>query len=228
MRNIELVIFDNDGVLVDSEIIGIKIETELLRAAGYEISVERLTERFSGMSWGDILVIIEKESGLSLRDALLDKTEAILDARIPKEVFAIDGTRSVLEGLHYPRCVCSNTKMPRLDAMLTKVGLKEFFAPNIFSAKDLGEGRSKPKPDIFLFGAERMGNEPSRTVVIEDTVHGVQGARTAGMQVIGFTGGSHTYPNHSGNLLEAGAMATVSHMRDLPAALAEIAGTDRR
>ncbi|KSV81903.1 hypothetical protein N183_15425 [Sinorhizobium sp. Sb3] len=228
MNDIKLVIFDCDGVLVDSEIIGIKIETELLRIAGYEISVERMTERFAGMNWKDILLILEHESGLKLMGALLDKTETELDARLPTEVEAIAGVRRVLEELRYQRCVCSNTKKPRLEAMLTKVGLKDFFGERIFSAKDLGEGRSKPKPDIFLFGAHRMGFDPSQTVVVEDSVHGVQAARTAGMAVIGFTGGSHTFPTHAENLRRAGASLIVSHMSDVPAAISELANSDRR
>jgi HAD superfamily hydrolase (TIGR01509 family) len=222
MNDIKFIIFDCDGVLVDSEIIGIRIEVELLHSAGCAISVEQLTERFSGMSWGDILLILEKESGLNLKDQLLSKTEAELDERIPAEVRAMDGVRVVLEQLQYPRCVCSNTKMSRLEAMLTNVGLKDYFAPNIFSAKDLGEGRAKPKPDIFLLGAERMGFDPSQTLVVEDSVHGVQAARAAGMRVIGFTGGSHTYPDHSRNLLGVGALKTISHMRDLPTVIARI------
>lgn len=222
MTDIKLIIFDCDGVLVDSEIIGIRIEVELLHSAGCAISVEQLTERFSGMSWGDILLILEKESGLDLMDALLNRTEAELDERIPAEVQAMDGVRAALDELQYRRCVCSNTKMSRLDAMLTNVGLKDYFFPNIFSAKDLGEGRGKPKPDIFLLGAERMGFDPSQTLVLEDSVHGVQAARTAGMRVIGFTGGSHTYPDHPSNLINAGALTTISHMRDLPTVVARI------
>lgn len=222
MNDIKLVIFDCDGVLVDSEIIGIKIQTELLRAAGCEISVERLTERFSGMSWGDILCILERESGMNLVSALLDRAEAVLDNRIPREVQAIDGVREAIEALPYLRCVCSNTKMPRLEATLTKVRLRDYFEGNVFSAKDLGEGRSKPKPDIFLLGASCMGVAPDRTLVIEDSVHGVQAAVVAGMTVIGFTGGSHTFSGHAGNLLSAGAHATVAHMLDLPAAIAAV------
>lgn len=227
MSNISLIIFDCDGVLVDSEIIGIRIEAELLHAAGCEISVERLTERFSGMSWNDILRILESETGLRLMDTLLHRTESELDLRIPAEVKAIDGAQAVLEGLGYPSCVCSNTKMSRLETVLTKVGFRQYFEPNIFSAKDLGEDRSKPKPDIFLHGAQRMGFDPSQTVVIEDSVHGVQAAQSAGMQVIGFTGGSHTFADHAKNLVEAGALTTVPHMRDLSAAIAALANNDR-
>ena len=222
MNDIKLVIFDCDGVLVDSEILGIRIEVDLLRRAGCDISTDSLTERFCGMSWKEILLVLERENDLPLLDALLDKTETILDERLPREVKAIPGVRGLLEELPFPRCVCSNTKMPRLDAMLAKVGLKEFFGENIFSAKDLGEGRSKPKPDIFLHGAERMGFAPSATVVVEDSVHGVQAARSAGMRVIGFTGGSHTFYAHSGNLLSAGALTTTSRMGDLTSILADI------
>jgi HAD superfamily hydrolase (TIGR01509 family) len=228
MSNISLIIFDCDGVLVDSEIIGIKIEVELLQTAGYEIGVEQFAARFSGMSWNDILRSIEAESGLNVMDRLFDKVEAQLDLRIPAEVQVIDGVREVLEELQYPACVCSNTKMARLDIVLDKVGLKPFFDPNLFSAKDLGPGRAKPKPDIFLHGAHRMGFDPSAAVVVEDSTHGVEGARAAGMQVIGFTGGSHTYPHHAQNLMAAGAGKVISHMRDLPSAIAEIANADRQ
>lgn len=226
MNGIDLVIFDCDGVLVDSEIIALQIEADLLASAGCTITIEQLAIRFSGMNWREILGILEKERGLSLMDSLLDKTESILDARIPAEVKAIDGIRDALDGIGHKRCVCSNTKMERLEAMLSKVGLKNCFAPNIFSAKDLGEGRSKPKPDIFLFGARQMGVEPSRTIVIEDSIHGVHAACAAGMRVIGFTGGSHSYPGHAANLLRAGAHAIAPRMRDLPAIIAEAAGIE--
>lgn len=228
MSDIKLVIFDCDGVLVDSEILGIAIEVELLASVGYAISIPALTERFSGMSWNDILVILEKECGLSLMDKLLDKTETELDIRLPKQVEAVKGVRAALEAVHLPKCVCSNTKMPRLEAMLDRVGLREYFGDNVFSAKDLGEGRSKPKPDIFLFGAQQMGFEPSQTIVVEDSVHGVQAARAAGMEVIGFTGGSHTYPSHSNRLREAGAGLVLMHMRELPAAIAELSRHNRQ
>lgn len=222
MSDIKLVIFDCDGVLVDSEILAIQIEVDLLHGAGCDISTESLTERFCGMSWKEILLTLEHENGLLLLDTLLDKTESILDERLPREVEAIPGARGVLEGLPLPRCVCSNTKMPRLEAMLASVGLKEFFGESIFSAKDLGEGRSKPKPDVFLHGADRMGFAPLETVVVEDSVHGVQAARSAGMRVIGFTGGSHTFVAHSRNLVSAGALTTISRMDDLPRILANI------
>ena len=111
--------------------------------------------------------------------------------------------------------------------MLTKVGLKEYFAPHIYSAKDLGANRVKPKPDIFLHGAKQFNVNPSKAIVIEDSVHGVHAARAAGMRVIGFTGASHTYPTHADRLTDAGAETVISRMQDLPgmvAALSEWSG----
>ena len=174
------------------------------------------------MSWKDILLVLEQERWIELSGALLDKTEAELDVRIPSETQAIHGVRAVLQELQYPRCVCSNTKLSRVEAVLTNVDLRQFFGRNIYSAKDLGEGMSKPKPDIFLFGAQQMGFDPTQTFVIEDSVHGVQGARAAGMQVIGFTGGSHTYRDHAKNLRAAGARSTISHMSELTIAIAQV------
>ena len=100
--------------------------------------------------------------------------------------------------------------------MLGKVGLKAVFAPHIYSAKDLGPDRVKPKPDIFLHAAKQFGADPARTLVIEDSVHGIAGARAAGMRVVGFTGASHTYPSHADRLTEAGAETVISRMSELP------------
>ncbi|MGV8936297.1 MAG: HAD family hydrolase [Allorhizobium sp.] len=227
MSGFDLTIFDCDGVLVDSEIIAAEVESGLLNEAGYPISVEEMGERFSGMTWKNILLAIEKEVDIPLSASLIDKSEALLDARLARDVQIIDGVQYALSRLPGPRCICSNSSAERLDMMLTKVGLKELFAPNIFSAKTLGPDRVKPKPDIFLYGAEKFGVKPDRCVVIEDSVHGVHAARAAGMRVIGFTGASHTYPSHADRLTDAGAETVISRMKDLPAvraAMAEWAG----
>lgn len=223
MPDLSLVIFDCDGVLVDSEIIAVQVEQALLGEAGYHIDADTLIARFCGMSWPEILHEIERDSGLALTDRLLGRTEALLDQRLEAEVQAVDGVAGALERIPYARCICSNSRMARLKLMLGKVGLLEKFAPNVFSAMDLGPGRAKPRPDIFLHGAARMGTDPAQVVVVEDSVHGVHAARTAGMQVIGFTGGSHTYPDHAANLTRAGAGTIVSRMQDLPATIQSLA-----
>jgi HAD superfamily hydrolase (TIGR01509 family) len=218
----DLIIFDCDGVLVDSEIIAAKVESKLLTEAGYPISVEEMGERFSGMTWKNILLQVEKEADIPLSAALLDQSEKLLDARLAREVKIIDGVKFALSRINTQRCICSNSSSARLDMMLEKVGLKPYFEPHIFSAKDLGPDRVKPKPDIFLHGAEQFKVSPSKTLVIEDSVHGIHGARAAGMRVVGFTGASHTYPSHADRLTGAGAETVISRMSDLPAVIAAL------
>lgn len=222
MSGFDLILFDCDGVLVDSEIIAAQVESRLLTEAGYPISVEEMGERFAGMTWKNILLAVEKEADIPLSASLLDKSEKLLDARLERDVKIIDGVKFALARLTMQRCICSNSSSARLDMMLTKVGLKPYFAPHIYSAKDLGPDRVKPKPDIFLHGAQQFGVDPSRCLVIEDSTHGIHGARAAGMRVVGFTGASHTYPSHADRLTDAGAETVISRMQDLPAVVAAL------
>ncbi|ACM35769.1 MULTISPECIES: HAD family hydrolase [Rhizobium/Agrobacterium group] len=226
MAGFDLTLFDCDGVLVDSEIIAAKVESKLLTEAGYPISVEEMGERFSGMTWKNILMTIEKEVDIPLSASLIDKSEALLDQRLAREVKLVEGVTYALSRLQGPRCICSNSSSQRLDMMLTKVGLKEFFAPHVYSAKDLGADRVKPKPDIYLHGAAQFNVKPQNCVVVEDSVHGIHAARAAGMRVVGFTGASHTYPSHADRLTEAGAETVIARMMDLPAVIDAMAEWD--
>ncbi|SOC35228.1 HAD superfamily hydrolase (TIGR01509 family) [Rhizobium subbaraonis] len=223
MDGFDLIIFDCDGVLVDSEIIAAEVESRLLTEAGYPIGVEEMGERFAGMTWQNILLTVEREASIPLSASLLDKSEKLLDDRLAREVKVIDGVKFALSRLRRPYCICSNSASHRLELMLNRVGLKEIFAPHIYSAKDLGPDRVKPKPDIFLHGAKQFGADPARTLVIEDSVHGINGARAAGMRVVGFTGASHTYPSHADRLTDAGAETVISRMIDLPGVIAALA-----
>ena len=222
MSSFDLIIFDCDGVLVDSEIIAAQVESRLLTEAGYPISVEEMGERFAGMTWKNILLAVEKEADIPLSASLLDKSETILDARLARDVKIIDGVKFALARLTTQRCICSNSSTHRLDVMLEKVGLKPYYAPHIYSAKDLGPDRVKPKPDIFLHAAEQFKVSPEKCLVIEDSTHGVHGAKAAGMRVVGFTGASHTYPSHADRLTDAGAETVISRMMDLPAVIAAL------
>lgn len=216
MAGFDLILFDCDGVLVDSEIIAAEVESKLLRDAGFEISPEDMCIRFAGMDWKSILLAIEQESELPLSASLIDKSEKLLDATLAKRVKIIDGVRYALSKITEQRCICSNSSSHRLDMMLIKVGLKPYFEGHVYSAKDLGPDRTKPKPDIYLHGAKQFDVDPARCLVIEDSVHGTHAARTAGMRVIGFTGGSHTYPTHADRLTDAGAETVISRMIELP------------
>lgn len=222
MSGFDLIIFDCDGVLVDSEIIAAQVESRLLTEAGYPISVEEMGERFAGMTWKNILLAIEKEVDIPLSASLLDKSEKLLDQRLERDVKVIEGVKLALSRISTQACICSNSSSHRLDMMLTKVGLKPYFAPHIFSAKDLGPDKVKPRPDIFLHALETFKVSPSRAVVVEDSVHGIHGAVAAGCRVIGFTGASHTYPSHADRLTDAGAETVISRMSDLPATIAAL------
>jgi beta-phosphoglucomutase-like phosphatase (HAD superfamily) len=121
-----------------------------------------------------------------------------------------------------PKCICSNSSPERLDAMLTRTGLLPLFGSNVFSARALASHRPKPAPDIFLHAAEVMKAEPARCFVIEDSAHGVHGAKAAGMRVIGFTGASHSWPGHADALTEAGAETVIRRWAELHPVIAAL------
>ncbi len=219
---IDLVIFDCDGVLVDSEIIAARVEADLLTAAGFQISAEEIAETYSGLTFKDIMLRIEEIAGIPLKASMLDEADRLVDERLKRDVRAIDGVREAVVNVTWPRCICSNSTQERLNLMLFATGLKPLFAPNIFSSFDTPSKRPKPAPDVYLYAADKMGARPENTFVIEDSVHGVHGAKSAGMRVIGFTGASHSFPGHADLLTEAGAETVIRRWADLKVVLAAL------
>lgn len=218
----DLLIFDCDGVLVDSEIVAARVEAELLGSAGVEITPEELAERYAGLTFKDILLALEARAQAPLQASLLEKAEELVDERLKAEVRAIEGAHEAAAIAASKACVCSNSSQVRIRAMFEKTGLMAIFEERIFSALDTPSGRPKPAPDVFLHAAKTMNAEPARTFVIEDSVHGVNGARAAGMRVIGFTGASHTYPGHADALTEAGAETVIHRWTDLGSVIAAL------
>jgi HAD superfamily hydrolase (TIGR01509 family) len=223
MTQPELVIFDCDGVLVDSEIIASRVEAELLTAAGFEISAEELSETYAGLTFKDIMLRIEEKSKIPFQASLIDQAEVLVDRRLASEVRAIEGAHEAVAAVTVKRCICSNSRTERLDAMLTRTRLKPLFEGHIFSSLETPTGKPKPAPDVFLHAAQAMDADPAKTFVIEDSVHGIAGARAAGMRVIGFTGASHTYPGHADVLTDAGAETVIRRWADLNGTLAALA-----
>lgn len=218
----ELVIFDCDGVLADSEIIAARVEADLLTKAGFAITAEELAETYSGLTFKDILLRIESEAEIPFQATLLDEVERLVDQRLAREVRAIEGAREAVAWVRGKRCICSNSGTARVQSTLTRTGLAPFFPGAVFSVADLASGKPKPAPDIFLHAANEMAAAPAATFVIEDSVHGVAGARAAGMRVIGFTGGSHSHPGHAELLAEAGAETTIRRWADFPAVVSAL------
>lgn len=215
MSNPDLVIFDCDGVLVDSEIIAARVDTELLAEAGVEIAIDDFVERYAGLTFTETVLKIEAEYQVPLQAAIIDRSKKILDRRLSAEVLAVDGAREAVLAVKGPKCICSNSSPERLEGMLTRTGLKPLFNGHVFSSRALPSHKPKPAPDIFLHAAEKMGAEPSRCFAIEDSAHGIHGARAAGMRVIGFTGASHSWPGHADALTEAGAETVIRRFAEL-------------
>lgn len=219
---IDLVIFDCDGCLVDSEIIASRVEADILTAAGVEITPEEITETYAGLTFKDIMLRIEETSGVPLQASLLDEADKLVDQRL-RDVRAIEGAREAVLATPYPKCICSNSSLERLDLMLTATHLKPLFGDHIFSSLSTDTKKPKPAPDVSLYAAKAMNADPAKTFVIEDSVHGVRGAKAAGMRVIGFTGAAHSYPGHADALTEAGAETVIRRWKDLPGVLAALA-----
>ncbi|EJF75281.1 HAD-IA family hydrolase [Bartonella alsatica] len=214
MPQIDLIIFDCDGVLVDSEYLAAKIGSQLLKQTGYEISPGELSKRYAGLIFRDILQQVEQETEKPISAYLIDQMSNLFRAQIKTELRAIDGIREILEIIQtrYPYCICSNAKSVDIKEMLITVDLYDLFddKDKIFSAPEVGTKKTKPAPDVFLFAAQQLHAKPSNTIVIEDSLHGVHAATAAGMRVIGFTGGSHSYFGHSNALAEAGAETVIA------------------
>lgn len=219
MASIDLVIFDCDGVLVDSEIIAARVEAELLTAAGYPIEAEELAISYAGLTFRDIMLRIEQESQQLFKASLIDEAEKLVDRRLRAEVRAVEGAHEAVAAVTAPRCICSNSSAARLQAMLERTRLLPFFEGRIFSSLDTASAKPKPAPDVFLHAAETMKADPRNTFVIEDSVHGVTGAQAAGMRVVGFTGASHSHLGHADMLMEAGAETVIRRWADFEAVL---------
>lgn len=220
VNDMDLFIFDCDGVLVDSEIVSFEVEAEALVAAGIPVTSQDLLNRFVGTSSAAMFATLEREHGLCLPEdfasGIARRVLEVFDARLRP----IPGIAELLAGLPDPKCVASSSDPARIRHSLTLAGILGHFEPHIFSATQVRRG--KPAPDLFLFAAERMATPPARCLVIEDSVAGVTAARAAGMTVLGFTGGSHCLDDHADRLRAAGAAEVFGAMGEIGQRLARL------
>jgi HAD superfamily hydrolase (TIGR01509 family) len=219
----DLVIFDCDGVLVDSEVISCRAHAEVLSGHGYPITADQVFDRFLGRSTRQATAEVEIELGRSLPDDFTARLQDQLYRAFEADLEAMSGIGAALDVIDLPVCVASSGSHQRMRVSLGATRLHDRFAPNIFSASQVEHG--KPAPDLFLFAAAQMKAAPAACVVIEDSVAGIKGGVAAGMTVLGFHGGSHCRPDHAAALRSAGAAATFADMRELPAL---IAGFDQK
>lgn len=211
-----LFIFDCDGVLVDSEIIAAEVDAKLFTELGVPLTAEDVVHRYAGLTFRSMVALIEKEHDRKLPDDIFDRHRAILEERLARDVKAIPGLDEILHRLDGERCVCSNSSSARMRLTLGKTNLYDAFAPHIYSAIEVGDRQPKPSPNVYRHAAGQLGVPPGECIVIEDSLFGVAAARDAGMRVVGFTGGAHTWPGHADVLTEAGAETVIRRFADLP------------
>ena len=211
-----LIIFDCDGVLIDSERIACEVEARALGEHGVLMEPHALA-RFAGTTTADMYRILEEETGVRLPADYVANTRKKLRAAFVAEGegLLVPGVRETLDMLvGRAMCVASSSSHERLQQTLGQVALWDRFAPNIFSATEVAH--PKPAPDLFLLAAARMSVSTEKCVVIEDSVFGVRAARSAGMRALGFYGAGHCTPGHADRLLAAGAAAVFDDMAELP------------
>jgi HAD superfamily hydrolase (TIGR01509 family) len=212
MTKNELIIFDCDGVLVDSEVLSCGCLSDALANHGIDLGVEEALQQFVGRSVASI-----REHYSALGRPLADGFLSELAVRV-REVFSaslvpIAGVGAVLDRLRVPVCVASSSDLDRVVYSLTLTGLAGYFGERLYTSQMVKRG--KPAPDVFLHAAASMNANPHRTLVIEDSVSGVMAAKAAGMAVWGFVGGSHYAFRDGRAILEAaGADRVFSRMSD--------------
>jgi HAD superfamily hydrolase (TIGR01509 family) len=207
----DLVIFDLDGVLVDSEPISSRVTAAALTEAGIEISEAEVCDRFLGVSTASMLRAVEAEHGCRLPASFQETLRARILRAFEQELAPVPGVPALLDGLAVDRCVASSSHPERIRRSLEITGLLERLGPHLFSATMVSAG--KPAPDLFLLAAARMAAEPARCLVVEDSEVGIRAAKAAGMTVFGFTGASHVRPEtHAPRLQAAGADVIFAEM----------------
>jgi HAD superfamily hydrolase (TIGR01509 family) len=218
--NFDLIIFDCDGVLVDSEVISCRAHAETLTRHGYPITADQVLDRFLGVSDREARQMVEAELGRSLPDDFETVVKQATLQCYAEDLRAVPHVGAAIAAIGLPKCVASSGTPEKIRDGLDCAGLYDLLAPNIFSALQIRRG--KPAPDLFLFAATQMQASPARCLVIEDSIPGVTGALAAGMTVLGFHGGSHCRPSHAEALHVAGAAVTFDDMRQLPGLIGQI------
>jgi HAD superfamily hydrolase (TIGR01509 family) len=216
-----VIIFDCNGVLVDSERIAATVAAEEFTRAGFRITPEVVTRYFFGRRPSDMLAMVEAATKRKLPPNFASELAAATLARLRAELRPMPHAAYALTWLRGPKCVASSSNLDRIRLSLETTGLARYFK-YVFSASDVPHG--KPAPDIFLHAAERMGSVPADCMAVEDSPAGVSAAVAAGMTAIGLVGGSHAVGELAGQLIEAGARTIVADLRHLKQAVVGVRG----
>ena len=211
----KLVIFDCDGVLVDSELISLGLLIEYCSKYDVEVSLEEACEIFLGKPVKDSASEVNLKKGTNVPDVDLNVFQEQILERFDKELNAVEGVYRALEQINNRVCVASSSNLDRIGASLEKTNLSKFFTGSLFSTDMVARG--KPHPDVFLFACERMNVHPQDAIVIEDSPAGLMAAKAAGIRTIAFAGGVHAKPAKLVNkLLPRSPDILIHNMMELP------------
>jgi HAD superfamily hydrolase (TIGR01509 family) len=217
-----MVIFDCNGVLVDSEPIAASVVAQEFSRAGFMMTPELVSRYFTGRRPSDMFAAVETATGRRLPSNFASVVAAATLRRFRAELCPTAHVAYALQWLRGAKCVASSSTLDRVRVSLETTDLIRFFEPNLFSASEVQYG--KPAPDLFLHVAKTMRVSPAECIVVEDSPTGVTAAAAAGMMPIGFVGGSHAGPNLAAQLSAAGARTVIADMRALKSTVVELRG----
>jgi HAD superfamily hydrolase (TIGR01509 family) len=217
-----LVIFDCNGVLVDSEIIVASVLAEALRRVGFWVAPETVMRSFHGRRPADVFDAIETAAGITLPPDFAATVAADTLRRLHNQLRPVAHAAHALTWIRGPKAVASSSTPDRIRLSLEVTGLLRYFEPRLYSASHVRNG--KPAPDLFLLAAKRNEVDPADCIVVEDSEAGVGAAAAAGMMPIGFVGASPTPGRLAADLLAAGARTVVADLRNLKGAITDLRG----
>mgnify|MGYP001817714427 CR=1 FL=1 len=226
MNGIDLLVFDCDGVLVDSEVLVMEVEATMLTEAGFPLSTDEIADNYIGLSYASMMADLAARHGRPVPEELSRRVQQAAIDRFPDPLQPVPGMVELLGDSPLPRFVASSSDIDRIELSLRVTGLADRFAPgSVFSAQMVERG--KPAPDLFLLAASTLGVDPGACLVIEDSTAGVAAARAAGMDVVGLVAGGHARPHLRRQLYDAGAELVFERVDQLADHLAGRA-TDQR
>jgi HAD superfamily hydrolase (TIGR01509 family) len=217
----KLVIFDCDGVLVDSEVISIKLLMLHVATRGVCLSEQQAYRAFLGKPVADAHTYVNEMFGFEIEQVDLVDFQVDILREFRAKLQPVTGLKDALEGIPTAKCVASSSNMARISGSLRLTGLSDFFGQNLFSTDQVKRG--KPHPDVFLHAASVMKAEPEQAVVVEDSPAGLMAARAAGMKTIAFVGASHAEPaNLREHLAHQKPDIMIDDMAQLPSSISKL------
>lgn len=215
MKQFRAVIFDCDGVLVDSEKLALAVELEVLAELGLTFERDDYVLRFMGLSTDAFHAAIDEEAQKRLGRSIAadvrgsERLRQVMIAHLTE----VPGALQAVAALSLPKAIASSGSRTGLERKLKQTGLWEHFAPHVYSADHVAN--AKPAPDLFLRAAQSLGMQPADCLVLEDSVNGVIGAKAAGMTVWGFLGGGHAHDRLGARLLSTGAERLIKDWQEV-------------